>query len=295
MLRRAAFPGCPRGPGYAQNMPRAPRPNAQPPPAVLAHSTTTPALQAAVRLARAAPLVATVSAPPGRAEDVAARLLRRYPLAQADHRHRSAARLLGLPAVRLLVMPPRPDAVTLLLFATAQPDERENWHAPTDPRDPLTWHVYELATAAQVQADMQRLRSSRPPDHYRPEALTWRLSSAARRHYQTRITRTVMAATVKPAQKGKKGSNRPNQTRSVNGARRELETLGQHLANLPGLSGVRSDVWAAQRHMLRLWNQHHPDSPPPAWPRHPWPRYQAAELRPLAELLAAHQHQEDQP
>ena len=107
------------------------------------HATVTSALQTVARLARSSPMVATITAPVEKAEQIARRQVERYPTIAADHVTRTHLRKAKLPAVQLVVMPPKKGEVVMLLMSnTTPPNSREIWRDALNEDDPLTWRNY---------------------------------------------------------------------------------------------------------------------------------------------------------
>lgn len=279
-----------------------------PPPPVEAIARVTPALQHVGRLLHASPYAAAVPLSREGAERGVRRLLARYPSAAAHRNTQSALRGLDLPCVLVVVMPPTTHGVTVLLLANHPPDDREAWHLALDPERPLRWRGYEVTTAAEMHAEADLLRRPQPRRAGDAQRITWRLAEDLREEYRHTITRLVNS--TRPARRKRSqaappdGGPRPGTTRSLEGARAQLEALGQHLATYPGLNGINVDRWMLRRHLERLWQGQHPGHPPPAWPRYPYTRLLPVQLAPLAALWPQEDrhaqdhheaHQDDRP
>ena len=250
------------------------------PAPVLAVATTTAALQQALRLLRVQPYTVAISVPLERAARTVEKLRARYPSITAHRNAQSALRGLGLPCVQLLVMPPHAGNVTLLLVATAPPDDREPWRLALDPVQPLLWRGYQLTTVATMQAEADQHRRPQPRRAGDAERLTWRLAPHVRQAHRTTITRLCSAG--RPAQgRNRRGGPRAGTTRSPEGAHAQLQALGRHLGAYPGLNGINVDRWLLARHMQRQWRQHHAQIAPPLWPRYPYVRAVAVRYAPL--------------
>lgn len=233
------------------------------------HLTVTSALQATARLARASPYVVVISAPVTRAEQVTARQVKRYPTITVDHSTRTALRKAKVPAVQLVVMPPKGGEITLLLWSNLPiPESRETWRLALDPMHPLTWRNYQLALSP------------------KGGAITWRLSELMRNHYRQRLNRLITGRGGLPAP-GHKPYQLPDAT-----AHAQVLKLAEHLRHYPGLSGIRADVFDLAQHSTKLWKSTRPKTPPPAWPTMPYVRFSAPRTAPLS-ALADHSEETD--
>lgn len=233
------------------------------------HRTVTSALQATARLARASPYVALISAPVDKAEQIAERQLKRYPTIGVDHPTRTALRRAGIPAIQLVVMPPKGEEVTMLLWSNLPPpDSREKWQLALDPDLPLTWRNYQLSKAP------------------KGAAITWRLSEAARAHYRQRLARLITGRGGIPVS-GQQPYQLPDET-----AHAQVVKLAEHLKHYPGLSGIRADVFELAQHSTRLWKSTRPQMPYPAWPTMPYVRFGGPQTAPLSDLVH-HQMQQE--
>jgi hypothetical protein len=268
------------------------------PPLPEAITTITPALQQVARLLHASPYVAVVTLHQERAERGVRRLVERYPSAAAHRNVQSALRSMGLPSVRVVLMPPEVRAVTVLLLSNLPPDERESWTLALDPKAPLRWRNYEVATVAAMQAEADKLRRPQPKRSGDAGRITWRLSEEVRDEYRHTITRLIHSSKpgrIKPRQteptaaaqevaRRRAGGPRAGTTRSPEGAYRVLMELGQHLASYPGFNGISVDRWLLQRHMQRLWKRQHPEELEPQWPSYPYLRSLPLRTAPLSDL-----------
>lgn len=226
------------------------------------HRTATSALQATARLARASPYIAVISAPLNKAEQIAERQLGRYPTIGVDHPTRTVLRRAGLPAIQLVVMPPNGEEVTMLLWSNVPPSEsRETWQLALDLDLPLTWRNYQL---------------SRAP---KGEAITWRLSEAARAHYRQRLARLITGRGGIPVP-GQQPYQLPDET-----AHAQVLKLAEHLKRYPGLSGIRADVFDLAQHSTKLWKSTRPQMVYPAWPTMRYVRFAPPQTAPLSDLI----------
>ena len=98
------------------------------------HTTVTSALQTVARLARSSPMVATITAPVEKAEQIALRQVDRYPTITVDHVTRTHLRKAKLPAVQLVVMPPKGGEVVMLLMSNITPPKTLTRH-PLEAKD----------------------------------------------------------------------------------------------------------------------------------------------------------------
>lgn len=224
------------------------------------HITVTSALQQVVLLARLSPMVATITAPLQKAEQVAHRQAQQYPTITATPNTRSALRAAGLPAIQLVVMPPDSNTVTMFLLSNVIPqDSREVWRNALDPHAPLTWRNYSLTTT-------------------KTGSVTWRLSQQARDHYRQRLARLITGRGGVP-QAGQRPYMMPDET-----ARTQVLKLAEHLHRYPGFSGVRADVFDLAQHSTKLWRNTRPNSHYPVWPRQPNTRFSAAQTAPIDQI-----------
>lgn len=232
------------------------------------HTTVTSALQTVARLARASPMVAVITAPVEKAEQIARRQVERYPTISADHVTRTHLRKAKLPAVQLVVMPPKKSEVVMLLLSNViPPNSREVWRDALSEDDPLQWRNYQLIRG-------------------KNKAITWRLSEQARQHYRKRLARLITGRGGIPG-KGETPYMLPHQT-----ARDQVLQMAAHMQHYPGLSGVRADVFDLAQHSTKLWRSTRPDEPYPAWPTMPYARFNQPQTAPLSELK---NHQQEEP
>lgn len=230
------------------------------------HTTVTSALQTVARLARISPQVAVISAPVEKAEQIAQRQVERYPTITTTHATRTALRRAGIAAIQLVILPPKDGTVTMFLMSNViPPSSREEWGDALDSETPLTWRNYQLSRG-------------------KKNAVTWRLSTAVREHYRERIARLITGRGGIPGQ-GKQPYQLPDET-----ARNQVLRLAAHLQHYPGLSGIRSDVFALAQHSTRLWNNTREQGQYPVWPTMPYARFAQPQMAPLADLI---QHQEE--
>ena len=109
------------------------------------HTTATSGLQEVARLARASPLVVDITVPAQQASRVAQRQAERYLSITQDHGTRTALRRVDMPAVQLVILPPKEGDITLLLFSNVVPEHsREQWRPALDADEPLCWRNYQL-------------------------------------------------------------------------------------------------------------------------------------------------------
>lgn len=254
-----------------------------PPPELPAITTTTPALQQVLRLLPRNPYAVALVLPRDRAERAARRVLERYPSTTAPRNTRSALRSLGLPAVTALLLPPDQDAVTLLLLASAPPDDREAWRLAADPLHPLMWRSYEVSSVHSLALEADHLRAPQQARSTDRARLTWRLAQPTRSVYRQQVTRIIHS--TRPRQGAQRdGGPRAGTTRTPTGQRAALDALGRHLHRYPGLHGVRQDCWMLHMHLRRLWRQQHPALTPPDWGRFPYCDREPVQYAPLHTL-----------
>lgn len=260
--------------------------NSPDPPSISAHSTVTPALQMTCRLLRKSPYVATVHLPRATAEKRIEVLQERYPSVLSEHQTCSALRHLKLPAVKMLVMPPQGQQVTVFLLANVVPDNREVWTPALNPATPLTWKKYEVTTGGRMHEACRGYKPLEPLSKKQAERLTWRLSSEQREAYRQDITRLIHSHRAGPSDRSSSWGTGPKVIRTLPAIQTRLESLGVHLLRYPGFSGIRTDIWLLERHMQRLWQQQHPHLPCPHWPHPPYLSLLPAKLKPLSVLWA---------
>ena len=195
-----------------------------------------------------------------KAEQIADRQVERYPAIRVSHVTRTALRKAGIPAIQLVVMPPRSGIATMLLMSNIEPQEsREFWQDILDPESPFIWRNYQLTRG-------------------KHEQITWRLSTSIREHYRERIARLITGRGgapeihVAPAQL------------SPETARIQVEGLARHLGNYPGFSGIRADVYSLARYSTKVWKSTHPEHAYPVWPTMPYTRFTRAKMLPLSNL-----------
>ncbi|WP_189643837.1 hypothetical protein [Deinococcus piscis] len=254
-------------------------------PAVLAHSTVTPALQQIARTVKTSPLAATIVLPRETAEKRIQILRERYPSVVADHLTRSALRKVGLPAVTMVIMPPDKDRVTVFLLSNIAPDDRENWQQVLDEYEPLTWRNYSLTTQAVMLAESHKYKKPKTIPVKARERITWRLSRNARMTYEKNVKRLIHGRY--PRQKTPQNEAKlpaPGTTRSPTGVRKQLEGLGQHLTHYPGLSGIRTDIWLLYMYAARMWEKQYPKEAALVWPKPPYSRLLPVKMAPLETL-----------
>lgn len=233
------------------------------------HTTVRSALQAVARLARSSPMMAIIHAPVARAESIALRQIDRYPVITATHVTRTHLRRAGMPAVQLVVMPPKGDETTMFLMSNVAPQPtREVWRPALDPEEPLIWRNYQLTTMPSG-------------------AITWRLSEQARGHYRHRIARLITGRGGLP-KPGDKPYMLPDET-----AHAQLLKLADHLQHYPGVSGIRADVFELAQYSTKVWQATRKRGAYPLWPTMPYTRFNIPQTAPLAEIQN-HQPYQDQ-
>ena len=224
------------------------------------HVTVTSGLQAVAKLARLSPMMAVIEAPVSKVEQVAQRQLQRYPSIAQSHVTRTALRRVQLPAVHLVILPPKDRAAILLLCSNlVPPGTRESWQNGLDPSAPLTWRNYQLTVTEQGR-------------------ITWRLSENIRTDYRQRLARLITGRGGIP------GVGTSPYQLPAESARIQVLKLAVHLGHYPGMSGIRSDVFDLAQYSTKIWKSTHPDHPYPAWPTMPYLPFLTPKTAPLFEI-----------
>lgn len=238
------------------------------------YTTVSSALPALARVAKSSPYYVRITAPISKAQHIAERQAERYPSITTDHVTRTALRKAKLPAVQMLIMPPKGDSIDIFLLTNVKPpDSRETWQLCLDPDFPLTWRNYQLCT-----------RTEGP----RRGAVTWRLSEQARAFYKDRLARLITGRGGKFRQ-GEKPKYLSDDT-----ARAQVLKLADHLKNYPGLSEIRADIFQLAQASTKMWKSTRPKSPFPLWPTMPYQRFITPKKAPLDTLTAEYAEAEAQ-